>query len=95
VEGKLYQKYIYESEKGKEYSSVQANKVEINKDSKLIMGGCEDGFIRFFDYSSTKLIKKLQTNTSITSLLAWDWEVAAGDHQGSLHIWDSRMFKQL
>lgn len=61
----------------------------------MIIAGCEDGFVRLFDYTSTKIIKKLQTGTSITSLLAWDWQIAGGDHKGSLHIWDSRMFKLL
>ena len=67
--------------------------MELAKESKLIIGGCEDGFIRFFDYSSTKIIKKLPTQTSITSLLAWDWDIIAGDHKGALHTWDYRMFK--
>jgi WD40 repeat protein len=74
---------------------VQANKIETSKDCKMIVGGCEDGFIRCFDYSSSKIIKKLQVNASVTSLLAWDWQIAAGDHKGTLHIWDSRTFKLL
>jgi len=39
----------------------------------LVFGGCEDGVLRCFDYSSTKLVKKLETRTSITSILARDW----------------------
>jgi hypothetical protein len=30
------------------------------KENKLIVGGCEDGFLRCFDYSSGKIIKKIQ-----------------------------------
>lgn len=65
------------------------------KDSKLIVGGCEDSFLRFFDYSNTKVVKKLPIQASVTALLGWDWDLLAGDHKGSLHIWDIRMFKSL
>ena len=65
------------------------------KENKLIVAGCEDGFLRCFDYSSGKIIKKMQCEGSVTSLLTWDSTIACGTHKGTLSIWDSRMFTLL
>lgn len=75
--------------------SIQVNKLEFARDLKLVIGGCEDGIVRLFDYSSSKVIKKLQTSSAVSTVLTWDWQIAAGDHKGSLHIWDARTFKLL
>jgi WD40 repeat protein len=65
----------------------------MGKDLKLVMGGCEDGVVRLFDYNSSKMTKKLQCQAGVSSVLSWDWQIAAGDHKGSLYFWDARTFK--
>ena len=65
------------------------------KEKKLIVAGCEDGFLRCFDYSSGKIIEKMQCEGSVTSLLTWDSTIACETHKGTLSIWDSRMFSLL
>jgi WD40 repeat protein len=78
---------LYEVEKGKEGGASQANKLEFIKEQKLIVGGCEDGFVRLFDLNSGKIIKKLQAKGSVGSLLGWEWNLIAGDHSGCMNIW--------
>lgn len=40
VEGKLQQKYLYESEKGKDAQLIQANRLTMGKDAKMVIAGC-------------------------------------------------------
>jgi WD40 repeat protein len=92
VEGKLISKYIYEGEKGKEPAYMQTNRLEFSKEHKLIIAGCEDSYVRFFDYSSGKIIKKLPTEGAVSSVLSWDEQILASDHKSSLYFWDLRTF---
>ncbi len=93
VEGQIQNKYLYEVERGKEAAASQANKLEMVRERKVLMAGCEDGFVRLFDMISGKVIKKLQARGAVSSVMEWDWSLLAGDHSGCLSVWDSRTFK--
>lgn len=91
----MQQKYLYESEKGKDPQLIQANRLTMGKDAKMVIAGCEDGVVRLFDYNSSKVVKKLQSEASISSVITWDWLIAAGDNKGSLNLWDLRTYRLL
>lgn len=46
-------------EKNKDAATAQANSLNIIKDKKLLLAGCEDNFVRIFDLNTGKIIKKL------------------------------------
>lgn len=56
----------------------------MNKTNKSIIGGCEDGYLRIFDYDSSKIIKKLKSNAAITSILYENHLIISGNHAGCL-----------
>lgn len=93
VEGGVTSRLLYEVEKGKEASFSQVNELEILKERKLVMGGCEDSFVRLFDLNTGKVIKKLETQQAVGSVLAWQSSLVAGDHGGSVYVWDARTFR--
>ena len=46
-------------EKNKDTATAQTNHLNLMKDKKILIGGCEDAFVRIFDLNSGKIIKKL------------------------------------
>ena len=60
LDGAISSKFLYEMEKNTDTASAQANSLEIFKDKKLLVGGCEDCFVRIFDLNSGKIVKKLK-----------------------------------
>ena len=93
VEGKIASKFLYEMEKGKEAARAQINQLEVMKDKKMLLGGCEDGFVRIFDLSTGKIIKKLESRASVSCVLGWEWTIVSGDHSGCVSTWDTRMLR--
>ena len=95
INGNISSKFIYEIEKNKDPATAQVNHLDIIKDKKMMLGGCEDGFVRIFDLNSGKIIKKLQAPNAVSTVLGWDWTLVSGDHNGNLSTWDSRVFRQI
>ena len=80
-------------EKNKDAATAQANSLNIIKDKKLLLAGCEDNFVRIFDLNTGKIIKKLQSDSSVSCVAGYEWSIIGGDHSGSLLTWDARVFK--
>lgn len=93
IEGNIQSKFLYEVEKGKEAAASQVNRLEILRDRRLIAAGCEDAFVRLFDISTGKIIKKLETRGAVGAVLGWEWTLLGGDHRGCLSNWDIRTFR--
>jgi WD40 repeat protein len=93
IEGSIQSKFLYEVQKGKEAAASQVNRLEILRDRRLIVAGCEDTVVRLFDITTGKIIKKLETKGAVGALLGWEWNLLAGDHKGCISNWDVRTFR--
>lgn len=84
---------MYEAERGKEAGASQANQMAVMKDKKLLLGACEDSYVRVFDLNTNKIVKKMPGRAAMSCVIGWDWTIIGGDHSGSISFWDSRMFR--
>lgn len=93
VHGSLAAKFLYEVEKGKEAGAAQVNQMAIMKDKRILLGACEDSYMRVFDLNTNKLVKKMIGKGAMSSVIGWDWTIIGGDHNGCVSYWDARMFR--
>lgn len=59
----------------------------------MLVGGCEDGYVRVFDLNTHKIVKKMPAKKSVGCVMGWDWNIISGDHSGCISSWDARMFR--
>lgn len=94
LNGKICQKYLYEVDKNRDAFQFQVNRLAWFSTLKTIAAGCEDNYIRLFDYNQGKLIKKLSMTASVGALsLRNNYQIVAGCQDSSFSIWDIRNCK--
>lgn len=67
--------------------------MNLMKDKKLLLGACEDSYVRVFDLNTNKIVKKMPGRAAMSCVIGWDWTIIAGDHSGCISSWDARMFR--
>lgn len=62
----------------------------------MVALGCEDGSLRLFSTNFSRMIRKINTGSSVSSVkLVKDWQLVCGTHSGSISAWDLRNYQKI